>query len=183
MHSQEELLAGVLNASADGAMACQAVRDAQGRIQDFRCLLANAAAERLLGLAGAALVGQSILPHLPRLEGQDLRQALARVVESGAPLEQEQSHTENGVLRWTQLRVTKFQDGVVVFLADHTERHNAEEVLSRGQRLLTAIVNTLPHVVYAKDAQGHFLVVNRHFLEFYGVTAEDLAHRRTMDVT
>ena len=45
----EALLSGVLTSAMDGVMAFESLRDSSGEIRDFRLLMSNPAAERMVG--------------------------------------------------------------------------------------------------------------------------------------
>ncbi|MFI5400002.1 MAG: PAS domain-containing protein [SAR324 cluster bacterium] len=62
--------------------------------------------------------------------------------------------------------------GILVLREDVTEQRKAEDELRVSQRLLTAIVNTLPQTIVAKDPQGRYLLVNRAKAKMHGIAPE-----------
>ncbi len=80
----------LLRASVDGMLDPQAlleaVRDADGRIVDFRYRSVNAAACSFLSLAESDLVGRAQGEAFPDLKGSELHQRYIRCVETGEPV-------------------------------------------------------------------------------------------------
>jgi PAS domain S-box-containing protein len=124
-HSQS-LLASVLDSSLDGVMALQSVRDTQGHIIDFRWLLLNPAAEKLLGRSHNGLFGQCLLKSMPGNRQVGLFDDYIRVVETGVPLEKELYYEHEDVKAWLQIVAVKLGDGFAVTLRDITDRKQAE---------------------------------------------------------
>jgi len=56
---------------------------------------------------------------------------------------------------------------------DITERKRAEEALIEQHNLLSALINTLPEVIYVKDKDHRFIAVNREFARLYGAEKPD----------
>lgn len=56
---------------------------------------------------------------------------------------------------------------------DITERKQAEEAIRESRRELRDIIDTVPHLICAKDIEGRFLMANRAMAEFYGMRCEE----------
>ncbi len=65
--SQTELVEGVLNGSINGIFAMEPVHDANGQVEDFRIVLANAGATRIIGLSSEKLAGSSLFSLFPEM--------------------------------------------------------------------------------------------------------------------
>jgi PAS domain S-box-containing protein len=63
---------------------------------------------------------------------------------------------------------------VAEFNIDITERRRAEEILRESKHQLLQIIDTVPHMIFAKDKQGRFLLVNRATAEAYRKKPKDL---------
>jgi PAS domain S-box-containing protein len=63
------------------------------------------------------------------------------------------------------------------FVRDITERTRAELALRQSQQLLQAIVDNSQAVVYVKDLEGRYLLVNRRFEEIFLLTREAVLGR------
>ncbi len=83
--------------------------------------------------------------------------------------------------------------GASVYIAYQLERSRAEARIEAGRRLererqietqrrfLRQVIDTDPHLVFAKDRDGHFTLVNQAVAEVYGTTVEDLIGRTDAD--
>jgi PAS domain S-box-containing protein len=69
------------------------------------------------------------------------------------------------------------RDEGVAFVLDLTERKRAEEAVRESRRLLQSIIDNSTAVIYVKDLQGRYLLVNRQFEETFHVTRESVAGR------
>ena len=49
-----------------------------------------------------------------------------------------------------------------------------EEILRQSEQRLRQIIDLVPHFIFAKDVNGHFILVNRALAEAYGTTVERL---------
>ena len=58
--------------------------------------------------------------------------------------------------------------------ASETEREQAEEALRASETQLRQIIDLVPHMIFAKDREGRFLLVNRVVAEAYQMTVEQL---------
>ncbi|MBN3034381.1 MAG: PAS domain S-box protein [Bacteroidales bacterium] len=58
----------------------------------------------------------------------------------------------------------------------------AEDALRESERRLRAIIDLVPHMIFAKDNLGRFLMVNKAMAEAYGTTAEKLVGKLQKDV-
>jgi PAS domain S-box-containing protein len=74
------------------------------------------------------------------------------------------------------------RDQGVAFVLDLTERKRAEEAVRKSQRLLQSIIDNSTAVIYVKDLQGRYLLVNRRFEELFHVTRDSVAGRTDYDL-
>ena len=61
--------------------------------------------------------------------------------------------------------------------SDVTERVRIETELQDNQRMLQTVVDAVPHWLFAKDAEGRMIMVNRGFAESYGGAPEDFTSK------
>jgi PAS domain S-box-containing protein len=180
MDEDRQLLEAAVAACQDGMMVLRSVCDAKGRLLDFECILANDALRNLTGYQPKP--GNRIGKDLPLIADAAFLDAARAVTAERVPREWERTIAHPGGDRVLHIRLSATQDGCIATLQDRTPLRRSEEELARSQSLLTTVFETLPHVVYVKDTQGRFVLVNRHFLEFYGVKPDELIGRPTVDI-
>ncbi|HEY6058942.1 MAG TPA: PAS domain S-box protein [Gemmatimonadales bacterium] len=61
------------------------------------------------------------------------------------------------------------------------DRKRVEEERRRQQEFLRQVIDLNPNLIFVKDWDGRFTLVNRALAELYGTTAEDLVGRRDAD--
>ncbi|HNX68974.1 MAG TPA: PAS domain S-box protein [Candidatus Omnitrophota bacterium] len=71
---------------------------------------------------------------------------------------------------------------LLAIVRDITERKKSEEALNENRRQLRQIIDTVPHMIFAKDREGRFLIVNRAVGLMYGKDPQSLIGKRRQDV-
>ncbi|HYO67123.1 MAG TPA: ATP-binding protein [Archangium sp.] len=125
----------------DGYMAVSAVRDATGALVDFRWLYANPAAEAMMGMSLAFVLGRGIVELLPDARSRGIHSRFALVVETGQPYVDEVYFPLENRERWFRLVALKRGDGLSVWFNDITRRKREEResaFLAEASHLLTA---------------------------------------------
>jgi PAS domain S-box-containing protein len=69
----------------------------------------------------------------------------------------------------------------VCIIEDITERKRAEEVLKEQQEFLQQIIHTDPSLIFVKDWDGTFTLVNKAVADIYGTTVEELTGKSDAD--
>ena len=151
---QQGLLDGVLQSAIDGIAVYTAVRDAAGRICDFELVLANAAAERLLGASSPELVGTRLLERHPLARADGVYARYAEIVETGRPADFEVRSPFAGGEGWLRIAGAKLGDGVAVTFSDITPRKRSESELREAKDKAEA----------ADRAKSDFLAMMSHEL-------------------
>ena len=62
------------------------------------------------------------------------------------------------------------------------ERKERERVIYESERHKQKIINTVPHMIYARDAEGKFVFANKATAAAYGLTVEDIENRTLKDL-
>ena len=114
------VLASVLDASPDGVMAFRAVRSADGTIEDFEWLLANARSGDIVGRDPETLIGRKMLDEFPGNAEAGLFDAYARVVETGERFETLVTYPHDGLDTTFRITATAIEteDGFTVTFAE-----------------------------------------------------------------
>jgi PAS domain S-box-containing protein len=64
--------------------------------------------------------------------------------------------------------------GVVAMYTDITALKEAERKIRRNERMLRRIIDTVPSMIFVKNAQGRFLIANQAVADNYGMSVADL---------
>ncbi len=65
---------------------------------------------------------------------------------------------------------------------DITDRKRAEETLHRSEELLRSVINNATAVIYAKQADGRYLMVNSRFEQLFHLTSEQIRGKTDHDI-
>ncbi|MBN1867927.1 PAS domain S-box protein [Candidatus Sumerlaeota bacterium] len=71
--------------------------------------------------------------------------------------------------------------GMILTFRDMSEHRRVSELLRASRSKLLQVVDLLPHLIYAKDKRGRFLLANRAVARAYGVSVQDLIGKRDED--
>ena len=122
LYQSRALIASVLNSSLDGVAAFQSVRNQQGHIVDFRWIVTNPIAAKIVGQNVESLIGMSLLENLPGMQVEGLFEAYVSVVETGEVFKQELYYRHDSIQAWFQIVAVKLGDGFAITLRDITEQ-------------------------------------------------------------
>jgi len=138
----EAAFGAVLDASRDGILVNEAVRD-DGRIVDFRQVVANLPAAELMGHPVEAVLSTSMLELFPGMADTGLFEHCCEVVETGRPWESEYRYDRDGLDGWYRATFVPLGDGVVVAFRDVSDdrRRQLELELRASHDDLTGLPN------------------------------------------
>ncbi len=81
-----------------------------------------------------------------------------------------------------ELSLTALGDGsLVCIVRDITQRKEAERQLVGSRKFLRKVIDTDPNLIFVKDSEGHFALVNQAVADVYGTTVEDLIGKKDSD--
>jgi diguanylate cyclase (GGDEF)-like protein/PAS domain S-box-containing protein len=153
--------------SADGAARRSRVTEALASISDAvyfldaddRFTWVNAAAERLLALPAADLVGRTVWEVFPDLRGTELEASYRTARETREM--QEVEIFSRPLDRWLGGRIHPGPgDELAVFFRDVHERRTLDEERAAESSLIRAVLNALPARTAILEADGTILTVN-----------------------
>ena len=120
---RNELVRAVLMASTGMVVVVQTVRDELGSVVDFEGVLANPAAEALMG----PVVGTRLSTSHERTDNALLEALLRRVVETGQHERLEMQSRGHGDTRLFAVSAVRVGDGTALTLTDITKQKRAED--------------------------------------------------------
>ncbi len=159
MRMRLEILTGVIETSHCGVMALEAIRNAAGRIIDFRIALANPQAAAILNGARDALLDQRLLRVFPQVRDAGLSHSLAAVADGAAPTD----ITFQLGDRWLRITAARTGVGVTLTLSDITVFKRQNEELQREIARRTEVEYELIRLATVDALTG--LPNRRHFLD------------------
>ena len=117
---KESLSALVLKELPIGVMMLASSRDASGTIVDFEWQVVNQAAAKLFNRGPGELPGTRLLCEMPGFLHEGLFKRLVEVVESGKSRRFETPYAHERVLKRLALDAAKFDDGIILVVAEAT---------------------------------------------------------------
>ncbi|WP_066407535.1 PAS domain-containing sensor histidine kinase [Flavisolibacter tropicus] len=181
---QVELTDSILDASINGVLALEAVRNENNEIVDFEFVKANDKVELLLGKKEKELIGKSYLSMLAPSKENGMFDLKAGVVETGVPVRMEFYYKGVGIDGWFDISISKLgKSGVVETFTDITERKLDKDRLEQSAQRFETVVNTskagMFTLIPVKDEKGEvidfrFGIVNQAVATYIGQTAEVL---------
>lgn len=125
LYQSRALLSSVLNTSLDGIAALQAVRDAQGEISDFRCVVVNSVIARAFKYSREELIGKLVYKKFINRIHANLFDRFIAIVETGKPLDAN-FYYPVGESCWHQFVAVKLGDGFALTVRDITAQKKME---------------------------------------------------------
>lgn len=107
-----------------------------------------------------------------------LREAQKELEAKNAQLQRAHQELERRV----QERTAELASSNAALKAENAERRRAEDALRESQHLLRAIADNATAVLFVKDLDGRYLMVNRRFEELFHVTAQSLIGKTDYDL-
>ncbi len=126
LRESEERFRALQQATPDGFMIFESVRDTENQITDFRWVYVNPAAERIVGRAQADLLGKHLCAEMPGNRADGLFDEYARVVETGVVWQKEFGYRHENLDHYFLSTAVRVGDGFAVGFSDISERKRAE---------------------------------------------------------
>jgi PAS domain S-box-containing protein len=138
-----------------------------------------------------ALGAPSLAEHPGIYVAEDMERlwaAVQKCISNGTPYELElRAIRTDGMIRHCVARGKAECDEkgriirLVGSLQDITERKEAEKKLRKSESLFRTLVNTIPDLIWLKDAAGVYLVCNKRFERFFGASETEICGKTDYD--
>jgi PAS domain S-box-containing protein len=159
-------------------------------IQDGRNVFVNPAAATITGYTIAELLGMSADELIFMIHPDDRAVFVSHMNDRMAgqdvpPRYEFRILCKNGEERWLECfsTLTEHQGcpAIQMTYIDNTERKRAEEALRESQVLLYGIMDNSAASIFVKDLHGRFLLLNRHVLSLFQMSAEQMVGKTDED--
>jgi PAS domain S-box-containing protein len=159
--------------------------DERGTIESF-----SPGAAQMFGYAPDEVIGRNVSMLVPSPESGRIAGHLARVAVSGGSGgvgsgREVRGRRKDGSLVPLHLSVIDVRSGperlFIGVLRDVTERARATAELIETQSRLQAILDHTEAVIYAKDLEGRYILINRRYERLFGTTQAEMKGRTDHD--
>lgn len=162
---------------SDGFMTLSSVRDASGRIVDFRYVFVNDEAGVILRRSASSFAGRTLLEEYPGSAGTGRFQEYVKVVESGRAWSDEFPFDRDGQQIWMRAIVAKAGDGFAVTFTDLTEKEKAREAARLSEERFRFALEAAGGIgTWDWHVETDIVIADGHFAEYFGVPS-DMAAR------
>jgi PAS domain S-box-containing protein len=178
---------GRTRAVLDSSISAVVVIDRAGLVIDW-----NARAEKMFGWSRAEILGRELAETIvPRRYRDGHRHGLTHFLATGEgpvlnQLVEISALRRDGHEFPVELTISPLTTGDTLtfcgFITDITERKRAEESLRSSQQLLQAIIDNATAVIYVKDLEGRYLLLNRRYEELFNIDRAKLAGKTDYDI-
>ncbi|AFZ19991.1 PAS domain S-box protein [Allocoleopsis franciscana] len=144
--------------------------------QDWRYTYTNDRVVEVTGKSREELLGKSIWELYPDTIGSQFQIEVQRAVAEQIPIQFEYFYPS--LNRWFENRIYPSADGLSVFVADITNRKQAEEALQQREAELQLITDTVPALIAYVDRDCRYRFANRAFTRWFGKLVEEIIGQR-----
>lgn len=180
LRENEAQYRALFNAMLDAFAAHEMIFAADGSPRDYRFLQVNPAFERMTGLAGADIVGKTVLEVLPGKERKWI-DIYGRVVTTGVPYHfQEFSGELDKLYECVAYPIDRSKFAVI--FQDITERERAARKIKESEEKFRTYVTASPTSILIVDEQGRYVFANPAACELLEYTEEELLGKFIGDI-
>lgn len=164
---EKELTETVLDASFNSVVAIEAVRNSEGSIVDFKYVLLNEVAEKMLNRDKDFILNNTLLQIFPSVEKEGILDLYKSAVETGEGFSFEFYYPYEGFNHWLRQSAKKWKDGLVITTIDITplkesqqELENANTQLRKSEEKLKELNHQLEEKIRART--NELLEINKN---------------------
>ncbi len=144
----------------------------------------NKAGGKLLGASAKDLIGKTLLPYLTK-ESQKLGIDLYQRCMQGEDISAYDLILKNGkTVQFRNKTVRDHENKLVSVFGigrDITEQKMAEEKIRQSEARLRQVIDLVPHIIFAKDRAGRFVLANKAICEVYKTTVDNIIGKTDTD--
>ncbi len=183
LREREMLLSGILEHSLAGTFMMHLEYDEHGEASDLRIVLANPAAERIVGRPAAQLIGQQLSRAFPGTQENGLLRHYTDVAGGDQPSQFEYHYDADGIHAWFNVTAIPVPaSGLLVTFVDITEQKQLETALRDHTEFLQTLLNAIPSPVFFKRRDGQYIGCNEAFERYLGRPRDQIVGRTAYDL-
>ena len=140
----------------------------------------NPAAEKILSYSPAEMVGQLFIEFVhPDDRETTLKQAESIVAGNNTVGFENRWRCRNGSYKWVAWTASPFCEEELMYAVgrDVTDRKLAQESLQHSNSILRSVIESTPDVIFVKDIQGRYAIVNSAAADWLEISAEAMLGR------
>lgn len=188
-----QLALAAYDASLNGIISMQAIRNREGKVVDFLMLTANRAVERILTMSPDRIVGTRLLETFPGNVESGMFSLYERVVETGEAEQIVEHYTDvYGLQGWFEVSAVRAApEQVVVTFINITDSKQAEQKIKQQADLLQAVLDHTQAAISLHEAirdetgtiiDFHTILANQQAIRMWGDLAESILTKRFFEV-
>lgn len=176
LQQQTVFMNSVLEASINGVVALDAIRDVSGQVVDFRIMKINKAFTTIIGL-NESVLGKTYLSCFPASKKNGVFDFYRQVLETGQSARKEIYTNNRHLNSWFDVSVVKRDEtGIVITFANISDQRKAAIQIEEQKNLLNNILKYSPNgtTVYSVIRNKEKMIT-----DFQCIVANDAAERFT----
>ena len=178
LRESEERFRVAQELSPDGFSILRPIRNAEGRILDFRWVYANPAVERIVGMPLSDLMGHSMIEKIPGHHNSAFQKAYQEAAETGKTCTLEALYEGDGIMsqHWFRVAVVPMGDNIAVLSQDITERKHAVEGLKESEQRMQMALKLGHSFAFEWDIASDRVLRSDSCADILGLTGEEAEH-------
>jgi PAS domain S-box-containing protein len=183
VEKEKERQSALLKAIINGASEAIFFKDRGGVYQ-----VINAAGAAMIGCSVEEVVGRTDVDLLPPGIAREFQEGDAKVISTRQSLEHEKDLVLNGrVLSYRVHEVPLLDErgevtGIIGIATDVSELKRRKDALGKQISLLNTLIESIAEPIFAKDAQGRYVLLNRSGAELLGRPPSEILGYTARDV-
>jgi PAS domain S-box-containing protein len=173
----------LLNSIIEGTNDAIYLRDLEGRY-----LMMNTSGAKLFGKSSEEIIGRHMSEFFSPEFVRKFEELDQRILKSGKIETAENKITIKGVdhiFLTTRGPIRNNENEISGFFGisrDITEKKRAEDILQTSEERLAAVIDNSTAVIYMKDLEGKFLLINRKYEDLFHISRKDLIGKTPYDL-
>lgn len=183
LQAKEQFLRGVFEGTGNPIFVVDVLEDGTFQFTGW-----NRACELISGVSTADAIGRSPQALFAGSVGNAMADHYRCCCAAGETIRYEEHLTFEEGDAWTLTTLTPLKNAegriyrIIGSAFDISDRKLVEAALAEKNAILQSVIESTPDVVYVKDAQGRYVIINSGFTDFFGQSADQLLGKTDIDL-